>query len=363
MSELEIHETDTATADATRPASGSNGTPTPPEDRTPANSRARKIWRWVATRDEAPVTAACLILLVLFSVLRPANFPTESNLVNVARDASILLILTVGTTFVTVMGMFDLSIGSVAVFAQVLGVKVMMGLGGDSLTTILLGVLASLLAGAAWGILNGWLIATLRLSPFIVTLATLGAALGAAELVAGGADLTGIPLRLSAFIGVGQLAGLPYLAWFGLSVALVGGLVLAKTRFGRRTYALGSNEEAVRRAGVNAGAHIVRVYVLMGVLAGIAGFLGAARFGTTSLSSHTNDSLDAITAAALGGCSLFGGKGTVLGAAIAVSIPALLQNGLVILGTQPYWYQIIVAAGLLGAIYLDRRRRRTEDRG
>lgn len=322
----------------------------------------QRAWRWATHRHESAVTASCLSLFMLFSLLRPENFLTESNLVNVARDASILLILTVGITFVTVMGMFDLSIGSVLVFSQVAAVKVMIGLGGQSVATLLIGALAAVAAGAAWGIVNGWLIATLRLSPFIVTLATLGAALGAAELLSGGGELTGIPINLNTFIGIDQFAGLPYLVWFAVITALIGGFALAKTRFGRLTYAIGSNAEAVRRAGVNTGRHIVKIYLVMGILSGIAGYLGAARFGTTSLAGHTNDSLDTITAAALGGCSLFGGIGTVLGAAIGVTIPALLQNGLVILGTQPYWEQITVAAALLASIYLDRRRRQAQHR-
>lgn len=303
-----------------------------------------------------------LILFTLFSVLRPQHFLTAANLINVARDASILLILTVGVTFVTVMGMFDLSIGSVLVFSQVVAVKTMVVLGGQSIGTLACGLLAATAAGMAWGLLNGVLVARLRLSPFIVTLATLGAALGASQILSGGGDLTGVPANLNDFIATATLAGIPYLVWFAVAIALIGGLALAKTRFGRLTYAMGSNAEAVRRAGVNTSLHVVKVYMLMGALAGIAGYLSAARFGTTSLGGHTNDSLDAITAAALGGCSLFGGVGTVLGSAIGVTIPALLQNGLVILGTQPYWYLILVAAALLCSIYLDRRRRQADHR-
>jgi ribose transport system permease protein len=313
-------------------------------------------------RQEMSAVVVLISLLILFTAMRPESFATTGNIENLIKDFSIILILSVGTTYVMVMGMFDLSIGSVLVFSQILSVRVMGEMNQDALTTCIVGLVVALLGGAAWGVVNGTLIARFELSPFIVTLATMGAALGAAQLVSSGGDLTTVPSGLSELFGVDKLLGVPWLVIVAGLVTLVAAVVLSQAIFGRRTYVIGSNAEAARRSSMRVTRHVVSVYVLMGVLAGLAGYLSAARFGTTSIAGHASDPLLAITAVALGGASLYGGTGTIFGTLIGVSIPAVLQNGLIIAGTQPYWYQIIVAAALITAIYLDQRRRRTQHR-
>lgn len=338
--------------------------PSTPVGDGPDAERGPSPWhRRLLRRQESAVLLALVLSVVFFTAAKPGSFATSANLQNLTKDAAVLLILSVGVTYVTVMGMFDLSIGSVLVFSQVAAVRVMGQLGADGLRACAIGLLVALASGMAWGALNGVLVCRLGLSPFIVTLATLGAALGAAQLVTGGGDLSTVPVQLADAIGLGTSFGVPNLVWMSVLVALVGGVVLARTRFGRLTYAIGSSAEAARRAGIAVDRHVVAVYVLMGAIAGFAGYLSAARFGVTSIGGHGNDALQAITAVALGGGSLYGGVGTVLGTVIGVSIPAVLQNGLIILGTQPYWYQIIVAAALIASIYLDRRRRQLERRG
>jgi ribose transport system permease protein len=141
-------------------------------------------------------------------------------------------------------------------------------------------------------------------------------------------------------------------------VALAGGILLAATRFGRYTYAIGSNEEAARRAGVAVDRHLIKVYALAGTLSGLAGFLSLARFATTTLGGHSTDNLQVIAAIVIGGTSLFGGVGTMLGSVFGVFIPAVLQNGFVIVGLQPFWQQVAVGAVLIVAVYLDQLRRR-----
>jgi ribose transport system permease protein len=322
----------------------------------------RRLWSRALARQELSALVVLVALLALFTALRPEAFATSGNLQNLAKDFSIILILSVGTTFVMVMGMFDLSIGSVLVFSQIVAVKVMGGMSQSSLATCVVGLLVALAAGAAWGGLNGFLVGRLGLSPFIVTLATLGAAVGAAQLISDGGDLTTVPPRLNEWFGIDKVAGIPVLVLVAAAVTAIAAVALSQTIFGRRTYVVGSNAEAARRASVRVTRHVISVYVLMGMLAGLAGYLSAARFGTTSIAGHTNDPLLAITAVALGGASLYGGSGTIIGTLIGVSIPAVLQNGLVILGTQPYWYQIIVAAALVFSIYVDRQRRQRQYR-
>jgi ribose transport system permease protein len=319
--------------------------------------RVRATVRAIIWKQESAMLLALLACISVFTFLRPSDFATVSNIENLLMNASILSIISVGMTFIIIMGVFDLSVGSVLVFAQISCVKLMGVVHGNGAVVALVGLIVACLAGCAWGWVNGFLVARLDLSPFIVTLATFGAALGAAQLLTGGNDLTTIPAGLNNAFSIDKTFGIPNLVLVTVLVALIGGTILAKTRFGSRTYAIGSNKESAARAGLPVARHITSVYVLMGLLAGLAGYLEAARLGTTSINGHTNDALDAITAVALGGASLYGGVGTMLGSMIGVGIPAVLQNGLVILGTQPYWYEILVAAALVISIYFDRRRR------
>jgi ribose transport system permease protein len=143
-------------------------------------------------------------------------------------------------------------------------------------------------------------------------------------------------------------------------VAAVFAVLLHATRFGRYTFAIGSNEEAARRAGIRVDRHLIKVYALMGMLSGLAGFLSLARFSTTTIGGHSTDNLQAIAAVVIGGTSLFGGVGTLLGTIFGVFIPAVLQNGFVIVGVQPFWQQVAVGAVLILAVYLDQLRRRSE---
>jgi ribose transport system permease protein len=223
---------------------------------------------------------------------------------------------------------------------------------------IVLGLVAALAAGLAWGLINGFLVAKANIPAFIVTLGTFGIALGAAELLTGGVDERSVPTRLITGIGTGRLFNqIPWLVVVAAGVCLVFGIVLAQTRFGRYTYAVGSSAEGVRRAGVSVDAHLIKVYALMGALAGVAGFLNLARFGTTTISGHSTDNLNVIAAVVIGGTSLFGGIGTILGTVFGVFIPAVLQNGFIIVGVQPFWQQVAVGIVLIVAVYLDQLRR------
>ena len=211
-------------------------------------------------------------------------------------------------------------------------------------------------ADLTW-IVNGFLVTKARIPPFIVTLGTLGMALGSALLITGGVDERSVPFKLIDTVGSGRLFGFPYLVLIAVVVAIIFGIILSQTRFGRYTYAVGSNAEGVRRAGVNVDRHLIKVYALGGTLAGLAGFMSLARFGTTSIGGHSTDNLDAIAAIVIGGTSLFGGVGTILGTVVGVFIPTVLRNGFVIVGVQPFWQQVAVGAVLIAAVYFDQLRR------
>jgi ribose transport system permease protein len=302
-------------------------------------------------------------ICLVFALLSYDSFASTTNLRNISVDAATLLVLAVGSTFVIITAGIDLSVGSVLVFSGVVSAKLMEAVGGDSTGVILLGLGAALGSGLAWGLFNGIVIAKLKVPPLIVTLGSFGAALGFAQLITDGVDVRDVPFPLVDSVGTGLLFDeIPYLVLIAGGVALVFGIVLALTRFGRHTYAVGSNEEAARRAGINVDRHLIKVYALAGTLAGLAGFMSLARFATTTIGGHSTDNLQAIAAVVIGGTSLFGGIGSVLGTVAGVFIPAVLENGFVILGVQPFWQEVAVGAVLILAVYLDQLRRRARYR-
>jgi ribose transport system permease protein len=312
------------------------------------------------------IALVLVVLCVLFSVLRPDAFPTLFTLQTLLIEASVLLVLAVGMTFVIITAGIDLSVGSVLVFSGVVAATLMEALsGGDAsdagVGVVLLGLLGALAGGGAWGLVNGLLVARARIPPLIVTLGSFGAALGAAQLITDGVDVRTVPRVLRDGLGFGQTAQVPHMVALAAVVTLAGAWLLHTTRFGRRTFAVGSNAEAARRAGIPVRGHLVRVYTGVGLLSGLAGFMSLAYFGTTTISGHSTDNLNAIAAVVLGGTSLFGGVGTVFGTVIGVFIPAVLTKGFVIVGVQQFWQPVAISAVLVAAVWFDQVRRRSRD--
>jgi ribose transport system permease protein len=225
------------------------------------------------------------------------------------------------------------------------------------------GIVAGLLTGLVCGLINGLLVTKLRLTPFIATLGTLGIFLGTAQILSGGTNVPYVPPAIQIQIGTRQLLGfLPVPIAIGLVVVVVAILALHRTQFGRYTYAIGSNAEAARRVGIDVDRHLLKVYTLSGFLAGLAGIIDVARFNTASVGAHTLDNLAAISAAVIGGTSLFGGIGTIVGTVVGTFIPAVLRNGFVIHGVQPFWQEVAIGIVLILAVFIDQRRRSAEER-
>ncbi len=302
-----------------------------------------------------------VVLVAFFSFLHPATFASSFNIRNIFLDASVLLILAVGTTYIMIAGGFDLSIGSVLVFSGVVAAQVMLALGTDSLFTVAVGFIVALVCGTAWGAFNGFCITRLRVSALISTLGTMGAALGAAYLVTDGNDIRTVPNALIT-LGHGSVGGVPWLVVITAVVSVIGAVVLHMTRFGRHTFLVGSNPEASRRAGINVSGHLLKLYALSGLLAGFAAMLSLGRFSTTTLEGHANDPLEAITAVVLGGTALTGGRGTVIGTVVGVFIPAVLANGFIIMGIQPFWQMVVIGFVVIAAVYADQIKRQKSER-
>jgi ribose transport system permease protein len=315
------------------------------------------------------IALVLLALVAVFSIVAPDSFLTFFNFQQLFIETSVLLVIAVGMTFVIITGGIDLSVGSVLIFAGMISAKTMewMSPGQDASNAgwgvIAVGLVVAIAGGSVWGLINGLLVARANIPPLIVTLGTLGAALGVASLLNDGTNVRTVPLELRDSLGFGTLEGnIPNLVVVAVVITVIFGFVLHTTRFGRYTFAIGSNAEAARRAGISVTRHLTNVYLLTGFLAGIAGFMSLAYFQSTTISGHTTDNLNAIAGVVMGGTSLFGGVGTILGTVIGVFIPAVLQKGFNIVGVQPYWQMIAVGGVLVAAVWFDQQRRRANNK-
>ncbi|GAA4529862.1 ABC transporter permease [Amycolatopsis samaneae] len=310
------------------------------------------------------IALVLLALVLVFTAIAPAEFATLFNLQQLLIETSVLLVLSVGMTFVIITSGIDLSVGSVLIFAGMVAGKTMEALSGGNASNagwgvITVGLIAAVVAGTVWGLINGFLIAVAGIPPLIVTLGTMGAALGAALLLNNGSDVRSVPTALNQQLGYGTSFGVvPNLVLIAVVITLIGAWLLHTTKFGRYTYAVGSNAEGARRAGIGVTGHLLKVYLLTGFLAGIAGFLSLSYYNSTTISGHTSDNLNAIAATVMGGTSLFGGVGSILGTVIGVFIPAVLKKGFNITHVQDFWQMIAVGAVLIAAVWFDQRRRR-----
>lgn len=340
--------------------------------REPEEERLSPLERWTRLLGGGWIFVLLIALIAIFTTLRPEQFGSSFNLSMLAINAAILLVLSVGQTFVIIAGGIDLSVGTVLVFASITSAQVMLRMsgaaGGTYGTTqggwavVVVGLIIAVVSGAFWGAINGVLVAVARIPPLIVTLGTFGMALGFAQILTNGTDIRAVPEILVDAIGSGAIGGVPVLVVIAATVALVGAIVLHLTRFGVHVFAVGSDKEAARRAGIQVGRKLVAIYVLSGTLAGLAAMMSTARFATTTIGGHAMDNLSTISAVVLGGTSLFGGIGSIAGTVVGVFIPIVLLNGFVIVGIPPFWQTVATGAVLILAVWIDQLKRRARER-
>jgi ribose transport system permease protein len=333
---------------------------------SPGSGRADlgALTRRMLAAGETWVFAALVILMAVFTGLAPGKFLTINDLSLNAQTTAPFLVMAIGETFVIITAGIDLSVGFVLVLTGVVAGEYYLhnGAANASVTTIWIGAILGMATGATFGALQGVAIAKLKIPPLIATLMGLGVAEGLSYLITGGSDLRSVPNTLATSIGQGSLGGVQWLIIISFLATLVFGLILAYTRFGRYTYAIGSNPEAASRVGINVDRHLIKVYALSGLMAGVAGIMDLGYFSTTTISGHPLDNLVVITAVVIGGASLFGGRGSMLGTFIGVFIPELLATGLIIVGVNQYWQYILTGLVLGAAVYLDQIRRRLRER-
>jgi ribose transport system permease protein len=295
-----------------------------------------------------------LTLIVLFIALSIASpsFLTGTNLSSVARQTAVINIMSLGMTIIIIAGGIDLSVGAILAMGGLLGTMAM-----ERGVPIPAGVLVGVLTGLACGLMNGLLITRLRIAPFIVTLGTLGIFRGTTLIISNGLPVHRLPRGFS-FLGEGTILGIPFVLWILVLCAVLTHVILEHTRFGRYAFAIGSNPEAAVYTGVPVGFDVTAVYAYGGMLTGLAGMIEASRLMTGQPTAGAGYELQAIAAVVIGGGSLHGGEGSVIGTLIGAFIMGLLSNGSDLLGVSPYLQQAIIGAVIILAVTVDELRKR-----
>jgi len=322
----------------------------PPARVAGLGSAARTVLR------EAGIGIALVVLIVVFS-LTSAHFLSASNLTNVLTQVTINLVLSIGMTFVILIGGIDLSVGSVLAFCAVVGGTVMTLPGLDPAPAVILAILSSVAAGVTFGLINGFISAFWSIPSFIVTLGTLNIARGAALQVTNANTIYSFPAAFNAF-GSQTIYGVPVLFLIALVLVAIGWFVLMKTVFGRVLYGIGNNEEAVRLAGHNVFAYKVAAFAICGATVGIGAIIYMARLNIASPIIGIGFELNAIAAVIIGGTSLSGGRGSIIGTLLGACIIGVLANGLILLGLNDFMRQMITGFVIILAIVLDKYRER-----
>jgi len=297
--------------------------------------------------------ASLILMIIIFSILSP-NFPTYSNMNTILLATAVNGILAVGITFIIITGGIDLSIGTVMTFCSVMCAVTITNFGFP----IAVGLVVAVITGALCGFTNGALIAKLKLPPFIATLGMMNVTRGLNLIISGTKPVYLTESEGFSDIAIKMVLGIPNGVLIFFIVAIIAALILIKTILGRYTFAIGSNEEAARLSGINTDAWKIGIYSLSGAIFGIAGIVMASRLSSAQPALGQGYEMDAIAAAVIGGASLSGGEGSILGTIIGAFIITVLTNGLRILSVPQEWQMVVTGIIVIGAVYMDIARRR-----
>ncbi|MEK4237446.1 ABC transporter permease [Paenibacillus sp. FSL H7-0714] len=300
--------------------------------------------------------ASLIILLIVFSVAS-SNFFQFSNLVGILVSTAVIGVLALGATFVIITGGIDLALGTVMTFSSVM-VGVIITFWG---LPVPLGIVGGILAGALCGFISGLMVAKMNIPPFIATLAIMMVTKGLSLVITGAKPIYFNDDPIFAKIAMGKMIpGIPNTIVIFLLLGVIASIILSKTIIGRYNFALGSNEEATRLSGVNTVKWKIVIYTITGIFSGIAGILMASRLNSAQPSLGTGYELEAIAAVVIGGTSLSGGVGSILGTIIGALIMSVLTNGLQIMSVAQEWRTVIVGVVIIIAVYADILRRRKQ---
>ncbi|HVT94867.1 MAG TPA: ABC transporter permease [Bryobacteraceae bacterium] len=288
-----------------------------------------------------------LVALFIGLAIASPNFLSASNLSSVVRQTAVINIMALGMTLVIIAGGIDLSVGSILAVGGLFGT---MSISHGA--SIPMGIMVGVLAGTVCGAANGAMVVGFRVNPFIVTLGTMGIFRGVALIASNGLPVHDLPPSFS-FLGEGNLFHVPFVLWLLVLCGAGMHILLEHTRLGRYAFAMGSNNAAAVYAGVPVGFHTVAVYAIAGLLTGLAGMVEASRLLTGQPTAGLGYELSAIAAVVIGGGSLYGGEGSVVGTLVGAFIMGLLANGSDLLGTNPYWQQVVIGAAIIIAVTVD----------
>jgi len=292
-----------------------------------------------------------VLIVAIFGVVAP-NFFTDSNLLNIARQASINIVLAAGMTFIILTGGIDLSVGSMLGATAVVAMVTSLHPALSALSIPL-----ALLAGMGMGLFNGILVAYAGLPPFIVTLGTYTALRGAAYLMADGTTVINSSINFE-WIGNSYLGPVPWLIIIALAVIAICWFILRRTTLGVHIYAVGGNMQAARLTGIKVSFVLLFVYAASGLLSGLGGLMSASRLYSANGNLGMGYELDAIAAVILGGTSFVGGIGTITGTLVGALIIATLNNGMTLMGVSYFWQLVIKGAVIIIAVLIDKYRTR-----
>lgn len=315
---------------------------------TSISARLKGIGRHIFRQNEAVVFTVLLILFVLLASASP-YFLTADNIKTLMIGLSAEGIIVIGMTLALAAGGFDLSVGSVMGLSAIVSAQAFV-----SGVPIWVAVILGLAAGAAVGVINGWLISKVKVNPFITTLGMMTATRGLVNVITDGSSIsvTGVP-DFFRYLGTGSLFGLPVIVLIFLVLAIIADLVMRNSSAVRKAYYVGSNSQAAALSGINVNKVLFFVYLTVGVLAAIAGILSLARFGTATPAMGSGTEMRVISAAIIGGASIAGGAGTVLGSVLGLILLSLINNGLVLMNVSVNWQGTISGVILIVAVAID----------
>ncbi len=303
------------------------------------------------TFEKLAALSSLIIMMIFFSIFSEYFF-TTTNLLTIALQTSVIGIIAIGQTVVIITGGIDLSVGSIVAFSGVTaGLLVERGL--PLVPALILGVFI----GAAVGIVNGGLISKANLPPFIATLGMMMVLRGLTLALTNGMPISSFDDSF-VYLSGGSVFGIPNPVIYFISLGLIFNFILRRTVLGKDIYAIGSNEEAARLSGVNIVKVKLMVYGFCGFLSGISGIILASRLISAQPTEGAGYELDAVAAVVIGGASLSGGKGNIIGTIIGAFIMSTLRNGLNMMNVSGFWQQFVVGVVLLLAVYLDQKRKR-----
>jgi ribose/xylose/arabinose/galactoside ABC-type transport system permease subunit len=324
-----------------------------PDPDTEKEGSKQKILKRIFRQKELGIAIPLILMFIVIGIINPLFFQMD-NIINMLRTSAFVFIIGVTMTWVFIGGGMDLSVGSTLALGGVIsGMALLAGV------PIWLSIIFGLLAGTAIGFLNGLFIARFKIPAFIATLGMMYIARGIVQFLTRGNPVYPLPNRFN-FLGQGYIGGIPVVVIVAVVLGVAGHIVLEKTVFGRSIFALGGNRETARVSGINVIRISLLTYVANGITSGLTGVLTAARLGSALSNAGTGMELQVIAAVIIGGTSLFGGSGSILGTAVGALLMSVIANGMVFLKISVYLQAVVIGAIIILAVGLDQYNRKRQ---